>query len=368
MRQRTYTWQQSCACAAAEPAPCLVLDPFAGAGTTGLVSASLGRDALLIELNPTYVNMAAKRIRDHAEKHKISCCVIAPEIVNPESPIKTLSQEETSMSQSQISFTVNLSPRTSPIAIQQLLDWVTRINNGETGDSIPDPKANGGSSWTAENAAKASSPKERALFKQILDTQQVSPAPVGEIEVDEEDGEEVSQPTTQPASALPPGVDGPAPKRKGGRPSKAVLEERARLAAEEAAKVNPALVPQQQQAAPQPGNGAALPPGVGGGFRPPGVGGGFRPPGVDVAMPQQPAMPAMPPQEEYSDGVVTKEDLRSCYAQAVGHDPKGVHTLMRAQVWSDHVGKPQWFTIENVQPIHYDRLYSELGSLIPAEA
>jgi hypothetical protein len=40
-----------------------VLDPFAGAGTTGLVADRLQRDAILIELNPDYAEMAARRIR-----------------------------------------------------------------------------------------------------------------------------------------------------------------------------------------------------------------------------------------------------------------------------------------------------------------
>ena len=39
-----------------------VLDPFAGAGTTGLVAGRLGRDAVLIELNPEYCDLAEKRI------------------------------------------------------------------------------------------------------------------------------------------------------------------------------------------------------------------------------------------------------------------------------------------------------------------
>jgi len=39
-----------------------VLDPFAGAGTTGLVADRLQRDAILIELNPGYINMAENRI------------------------------------------------------------------------------------------------------------------------------------------------------------------------------------------------------------------------------------------------------------------------------------------------------------------
>jgi DNA modification methylase len=39
-----------------------VLDPFGGAGTTGLVADKLGRNAILIELNPDYAAMAEKRI------------------------------------------------------------------------------------------------------------------------------------------------------------------------------------------------------------------------------------------------------------------------------------------------------------------
>jgi DNA modification methylase len=43
-----------------------VLDPFGGAGTTGLVADRLQRDALLIELNPKYARMARERIEGDA--------------------------------------------------------------------------------------------------------------------------------------------------------------------------------------------------------------------------------------------------------------------------------------------------------------
>lgn len=43
-----------------------VLDPFGGSGTTGLVSDRLGRDAVLIELNPEYAEMARRRIDQDA--------------------------------------------------------------------------------------------------------------------------------------------------------------------------------------------------------------------------------------------------------------------------------------------------------------
>jgi len=44
------------------PAGGTVLDPFGGAGTTGLVAQRLNRNAVLIELNPEYAGMARRRI------------------------------------------------------------------------------------------------------------------------------------------------------------------------------------------------------------------------------------------------------------------------------------------------------------------
>lgn len=59
---RTVGWAATCACPAAEPVPGVVLDPFSGAGTTGLVALRLGRDYLGIDLSPEYTEMARKRI------------------------------------------------------------------------------------------------------------------------------------------------------------------------------------------------------------------------------------------------------------------------------------------------------------------
>lgn len=42
--------------------PCTVLDPFSGAGTTGVVCAALGRRYVGIELSPAYVEMSAARL------------------------------------------------------------------------------------------------------------------------------------------------------------------------------------------------------------------------------------------------------------------------------------------------------------------
>jgi DNA modification methylase len=59
----TTGWGPGCSCNAGPPIPCTVLDPFFGAGTTGMVAARLLRDAIGIELNPRYCKMAARRIR-----------------------------------------------------------------------------------------------------------------------------------------------------------------------------------------------------------------------------------------------------------------------------------------------------------------
>ena len=42
--------------------PALVLDPFAGSGTTGVVALRLGRSFVGIEINPEYIELAKRRI------------------------------------------------------------------------------------------------------------------------------------------------------------------------------------------------------------------------------------------------------------------------------------------------------------------
>ncbi len=59
---RTLGWSPSCNCSERQTVPCTVLDCFGGAGTTGLVADRLGRNAILIELNPTYAAMAERRV------------------------------------------------------------------------------------------------------------------------------------------------------------------------------------------------------------------------------------------------------------------------------------------------------------------
>ena len=62
--------------------PATVLDPFGGAGTTALVAAKMGRSAILTELNPKYVAMAADRIRRE-------CGLLAAVEVDEKAPEKT---------------------------------------------------------------------------------------------------------------------------------------------------------------------------------------------------------------------------------------------------------------------------------------
>jgi DNA modification methylase len=59
---KTLDWLPTCTCNADDPRPATVLDPFAGAGTTGLAAQRLSRDAILIELNPQYCEIIEKRL------------------------------------------------------------------------------------------------------------------------------------------------------------------------------------------------------------------------------------------------------------------------------------------------------------------
>ncbi len=70
-------WQPSCSCPDHEPTPCTVLDPFAGSGTTLLVAERLGRDSIGIELSPTYVELARKRINGDAPLWNVAAEVSA---------------------------------------------------------------------------------------------------------------------------------------------------------------------------------------------------------------------------------------------------------------------------------------------------
>jgi DNA modification methylase len=59
---KTIGWQPSCNCKNSTKAPGVVLDPFIGSGTVGLVAKKLNRNYIGIELNPSYIEIAEKRL------------------------------------------------------------------------------------------------------------------------------------------------------------------------------------------------------------------------------------------------------------------------------------------------------------------
>ena len=59
--RKTVGWSPTCDCGR-PPRPAVVLDPFSGAGTVGLVAQRLGRDAVLIEISSEYAEMSRERI------------------------------------------------------------------------------------------------------------------------------------------------------------------------------------------------------------------------------------------------------------------------------------------------------------------
>ena len=58
---REEKWMRSCAHQGDQSVPATVLDPFGGSGTVGMVAEKLSRGAILIELNPEYVELAEER-------------------------------------------------------------------------------------------------------------------------------------------------------------------------------------------------------------------------------------------------------------------------------------------------------------------
>ncbi len=62
-------WEAGCDCDAGDPRPCVVLDPFAGSGTTASVCEALGRSSVSVEMSAEYAAMAKERL---ARPHKPS--------------------------------------------------------------------------------------------------------------------------------------------------------------------------------------------------------------------------------------------------------------------------------------------------------
>ena len=64
VEKKTVGWKKDCKCLTDKIKPCITIDPFGGAGTTGLVSKQLGRDYILLELNPEYCQITENRIQE----------------------------------------------------------------------------------------------------------------------------------------------------------------------------------------------------------------------------------------------------------------------------------------------------------------
>lgn len=58
----TKGWKAACACEA-ETVPCVVLDPFSGSGTTGMVAWQMGCSYIGLDVNGSYQELATARIR-----------------------------------------------------------------------------------------------------------------------------------------------------------------------------------------------------------------------------------------------------------------------------------------------------------------
>ena len=56
-------WRATCSCQAGEPTSCTILDPFSGSGTTLLVAAKMGCQAIGCELSADYVEMSRQRLQ-----------------------------------------------------------------------------------------------------------------------------------------------------------------------------------------------------------------------------------------------------------------------------------------------------------------
>jgi len=68
---KTIGWQPTCTCQNEGKGRCIVLDPFMGSGTTGMVAAMHQRNFIGFELNPEYCKMAEKRIEPYLMQQTI---------------------------------------------------------------------------------------------------------------------------------------------------------------------------------------------------------------------------------------------------------------------------------------------------------
>ena len=65
-------WKKNCNCKTNEVRPCVILDPFNGSGTTGVVALRLGRSYIGIDLSPLYTGAAYERLERVAKVRGIT--------------------------------------------------------------------------------------------------------------------------------------------------------------------------------------------------------------------------------------------------------------------------------------------------------
>lgn len=63
----TIGWESTCECGGEETERQTVLDPFAGASTTGIAALKHDRKFVGVEINPDYIELSKDRIREHEE-------------------------------------------------------------------------------------------------------------------------------------------------------------------------------------------------------------------------------------------------------------------------------------------------------------
>ncbi len=71
VQEKAIAGYSDCGCSAAGYEPGIVLDPFAGSGTTAVVALKLNRRFIGIDSNPEYVEMAHGRIKPFMEQKKV---------------------------------------------------------------------------------------------------------------------------------------------------------------------------------------------------------------------------------------------------------------------------------------------------------
>ena len=62
--EQTAGWERQCDCDTEETEPQVVLDPFIGSGTTGIMALKHGRRFVGVDLNQKFIDIAKERIRN----------------------------------------------------------------------------------------------------------------------------------------------------------------------------------------------------------------------------------------------------------------------------------------------------------------